>query len=136
MRQVVLYCRKVNGEAGEAAMSKTVLDAMLVAPESKAVMEACGRRVEQVREFSDIWMAGLQRTIDSSLDLAAQVTRCTDMAEAMRLYSAWANDCRDRLFADGRSASEMWVKALRSDAELLLSIASQQTQPLRAAAAE
>lgn len=104
------------------------LQAAFVAPGSKIVMEACGRRIEQAREFSDVWLAGVQRTVDSGLGLAAQLARCADPAEATRLYGAWVNDCRDRLFADGRSASEMWIKACRNEAELLLSLA---TQPVR-----
>lgn len=117
-------------------MSKD-LHAAFVAPGSKAVMEACGRRIEQAREFSDVWLAGVQHTIDSGLGLAAELTRCTDLTEAARLCGAWVNDCRDRLFADGRNAGEMWVKACRSDAEFLISLVAQsQRQQPPAAAAE
>lgn len=110
------------------------LQAGFVAPGSKVVMEACGRRIEQARELSDVWMAGVQHTVDSSLGLAAQLARCADPAEATRLFGAWISDCRDRLFADGRSAGEMWVKACRSEAELLLSLVTQPVRPLQSAA--
>ena len=92
---------------------------------SKAVLEACGRRIDQVRELSDLWLGNVQRATDSGLQLAAQLTRCTDVAEAAQLYRAWMNDYRDRLFADGRAASELWLKLCRNEADLLVSAVSQ-----------
>jgi Phasin protein len=103
---------------------------------SKAAMEACGRRIEHVREISDLWLGSVQHATDSSLQLAAQLTRCGDAAEATQLYRAWINECRDRLFADGRAASEMWLKFCRGEAELLMSAASQAVPPGLAHAAD
>jgi len=92
---------------------------------SKAMLEACGKRIDQVRELSDLWLGNVQRATDSGLQLAAQLTRCGDAAEASQLYRAWVNECRDRLFADGRAASELWLKLCRNEADLLMSAVSQ-----------
>lgn len=92
---------------------------------SKAVLEACGRRIDQVREISDLWLGNVQRATDSGLQLAAQLTRCADAAEAAQLYRAWVNECRDRLFADGRTASELWLKLCRNEADMLMSAVSE-----------
>ena len=92
---------------------------------SKAVQEACGRRLDQVRELSDLWLGNIQRATDSGLQLAAQLARCGDAAEASQLYRAWVNECRDRLFADGRAAGELWLKLCRNEADLLMSTVSQ-----------
>jgi len=91
---------------------------------SKAALEACGRRIEQVRELSDLWLGNVQRATDSGLQLAAQLTRCADAAEASQLYRAWVNECRDRLFADSRAAGELWLKLCRTEADLLMSAVS------------
>ncbi len=102
-------------------MAKTeILDAG-----SKAVLESCGRRIDQVRELSDLWLGNVQRVTDSGLQLAAQLTRCADAAEAAQLYRAWVNECRDRLFADSRVASELWLKLCRNEADMLMSAVSQ-----------
>ena len=95
---------------------------------SKATLEACGRRIDQVRELSDLWLGNVQRAADSGLQLAAQLTRCADVAEATQLYRAWVNDYRDRLFADGRAASELWLKLYRNEADLLMTTMSQSVQ--------
>jgi hypothetical protein len=92
---------------------------------SKVVLDACGRRIDQVRELSDLWLGNVQRATDSGLQLAAQLTRCADAAEAAHLYRAWVNECRDRLFADGRVAGELWLKLCRTEADLLMSAVSQ-----------
>lgn len=103
---------------------------------SKTTLEACGRRIEQARELSDLWLGSVQRATDSGLQLAAQLTRCSDSAEATQLYRAWVNDCRDRLFADGRAASEMWLKFCRGEAELLMAAAAQTARQRGAHAAK
>jgi phasin protein len=92
---------------------------------SNAMQEAYGRRIDQVRELSDLWLGNVQRATDSGLQLAAQLARCGDAAEASLLYRAWVNECRDRLFADGRTAGELWLKLCRNEAELLMSAVSQ-----------
>jgi hypothetical protein len=92
---------------------------------SKAMLEACGRRIDQARELSDLWLGNVQRATDSGLQLAAQLTRCADVAEAAQLYRAWMNEYRDRLFADGRAAGELWLKLCRNEADLLMSAVSQ-----------
>jgi len=95
---------------------------------SKVALEACGRRIDQVREISDVWLGSVQRATDSGLQLAAQLTRCADASEAAQLYRAWVNECRDRLFADSRAASELWLKLCRTEADLLMSAVTKSVQ--------
>jgi hypothetical protein len=81
----------------------------------EAVVESYGRLIEQMKEINLSWMSSVHQMVDSSWDLASQLTKCADPAQAGNLYKEWLAERRDALLADGRQLSSLCFKAYQND---------------------
>jgi len=100
----------------------------------EAILESYGKLFEQIRGLNQSWMSSVQQMVDSNWDLASQLTRCGDPAEAISVCKEWANERREALIADGKTLSSLCLKLYQNEG------ASPVSQPniarLRAAAGD
>jgi hypothetical protein len=88
---------------------------LIPAIKPEAVLESYGKLVEQMKELNLGWMNSVHQMVDSSWDLAAQLTKCGDPAEAGNVYKDWLNERRDALLADGKLLSSLCFKVYQND---------------------
>ena len=100
----------------------------------EAIMESYGKMFEQIRDLNQSWMSSVQQMVDSNWDLASQLTRCGDPAEAISVCKEWANERRDALIADGKTFSSLCLKLYQN--EPTPGVSQPNISPVRAAAGD
>jgi hypothetical protein len=113
----------------KSATSSNGIFNMLFMPAIKpeAVIESYGKLVDQMKELNLNWMNSVHQMVDSSWDLASQLTKCGDSAEATNVYKDWLNERRDALLADGRHLSSLCFKVYQNDVAPLVSAVTPST---------
>ncbi len=108
----------------ETSTLRSGLVAMPSMPSVKpeAIMESYGKMIEQMRGLNQSWMNSMQQMVDSSWDLASQLTKCGDPAEAISVYKDWANERRDALLADGKTLSSLCFKLYQNEIAPLIGL--------------
>lgn len=94
-------------------MKKSGPDASLFAMpipgmDMQAMMESCGNMTAKMEDLGRTMIGSMQRTVDSTWDLTAQLARSDSPGEAARLYRQWLDERRDAFLAEGRQVSALW----------------------------
>jgi hypothetical protein len=89
--------------------------ASMPAMKPEAIVESYGKLLDQMRVLNQSWMNTVQQTLDSNWELASQLTKCGDPAEAITVCKEWANERRDALLAEGKTLSSLCLKLYQND---------------------